>query len=108
MQLRQVPKVIFSGELPGSPGEGIAVAVMPSGREVAVQIALRTERLAGFSAERPPSVLLGADAALALALALLAELAPDLSRALDAHDRRALRLVGGGEPGSDAPGARRT
>ena len=98
MHLRQVPKVIFSGEIPGSPGEGIAVAVMPSG-EVAVQLALRTERLAGFSIERPPSVLLGADAAVELALAIIAELDADLSRALEAHERRGvLRLVGGDGP----------
>jgi hypothetical protein len=42
------------------------------------------------------------EAAVELALEILRELAPDLARALEAHDRRRALHVVGGEPGGHA------
>jgi hypothetical protein len=96
MTIREVPRVLFSAEVSDSAGQGLVVARMPSA-EIAVQIVLGAEHLRRCTPERPPAVTMPPEAALDLARALLAELAPDLAAALEAHERRAgIRLVVGG------------
>jgi hypothetical protein len=101
MPIREVPRLLFSLPLSGPDAgekEGLAVARAPGG-EVVVQLALAEHRLRGFTEARPPSCSLPAEAAVALARALLAELRPDLAAALEAHERRrALRVVGSDGP----------
>jgi hypothetical protein len=90
--MRAVPRIVFTAPIGSSDAEALVVAVTPRG-ELCLQLCFGESRLRGYSEERPPTVTLDGDAAVALAREILLQLAPELAAKLEAKGRPGLRVV---------------